>query len=351
MIRSAPPIHHEAVIPPETHQAGEADVRYADMRGAAVGTGEAAAVASTIPDVSTIDIAASEYGSHGYEGMLKELAKQLPDTKPANVPDGSDLAKLYEAKASANPNELGNAIHRIALDPKHEFFTGKGSLLVDTNARITIDPSSGNVLFNGEVHAPTGAHIIPEAPAVPAPAPEELSSALSPEQQLEQQRQEVLDRLNSQSNAGPADIELQPSTGSPAIDLTAAQEVNPNVPEATPESASSSPEASPRAAELGPNAYINAHDVPIDPDMTHGYVIEDRLYLLGGSGDLDAQAQDYALEHKTSVFVDKSYKNWLGWTTHQVIEYVPAENGEMTMVIHRGPSLVPDPKNITGRAF
>ncbi|OGG76345.1 hypothetical protein A2950_01580 [Candidatus Kaiserbacteria bacterium RIFCSPLOWO2_01_FULL_55_19] len=96
----------------------------------------------------------------GYEGMLQDLMKQLPDTKPENIPDGSDLAKLYEAKAGGDPREIGNAIHRIAME--HKFFAEGASARIDVGAQMTVDPQSGSILFNGEVQAPAGVRMIPD---------------------------------------------------------------------------------------------------------------------------------------------------------------------------------------------
>ncbi|MDO8683463.1 MAG: hypothetical protein Q7N50_08280, partial [Armatimonadota bacterium] len=119
----------------------------------------------TMPEMPTVGASA-----HGYEGMMKDLLKHLPDTRPENIPDGSDLAKLYEAKASADPEEVGRAIHRIAME--HKFFTDNTSFRVDVGAHMSAD-AHGNVLFNGEIQAPAGAHMIPEVPVV--------SSAYHPE--------------------------------------------------------------------------------------------------------------------------------------------------------------------------
>ncbi len=163
-----------------------------------------APAAATAPAIEMPIVNAS---SHGYEGMIKDLLKHLPDTKPANIQDGSDLAKLYEARASTDPKEIGREIHRIAMDNKHEFFTAKGNFRVDVGAHMTAD-ADGNILFNGEVHAPTDAHFTPayhpeaptatatETPAIPEslrgiapadyPAPEvpHLESAPVPEDAL-----------------------------------------------------------------------------------------------------------------------------------------------------------------------
>lgn len=132
---------------------------------------------------------------------------------------------------------------------------------------------------------------------------------------------------------------------------------NPEIPPVSVDDSIVQPAAQPEVSSvpsvegLGPHEYLNSLGTPVDPDVPHIYESAKGVYVFGGDKALDAQAQDYALEHKVSVFVDKSFKNWLGWTTYRVIEYAPTKDGPLAMVIHNGASLVPDPKNFTKRVF
>ena len=73
----------------------------ADVQAAALRATESNVASVTSPEILTT-VGAS---SHGYEGMLKDLIKQLPDKPPTDMKAGSDLAKLFEAKA--NPESIG----------------------------------------------------------------------------------------------------------------------------------------------------------------------------------------------------------------------------------------------------
>jgi hypothetical protein len=125
----------------------------------------AAAGAHEVAAAAKVEMPTVGASSHGYEGMLKDLIKQLPDKPPVGMKEGSDLAKLFEAKA--NPESIGTAIHKLAMD--HKFFTDQGSFRIDTSAHMSVDPH-GNILFNGEVQAPAGVHFTP-ALSAEAPAP------------------------------------------------------------------------------------------------------------------------------------------------------------------------------------
>jgi hypothetical protein len=103
--------------------------------------------------------------------------------------------------------------------------------------------------------------------------------------------------------------------------------------------------------EIGPHAYLNGYGTPINPDVAHGYLSAKGIYLFGGDKALDVQAQNYALEHHVSVFVDKSYKLFGLIHVSRVVEFAPTDSGPPAMVIHTDPSLVPDPKNFTKRIF
>ncbi len=67
------------------------------------------------------------------------------------------------------------------------------------------------------------------------------------------------------------------------------------------------------------------------------------LFAYGGGDAAETSAQEFALEHHASVFVDKSYQ-FLGIKIPRVIEFVPTDTGAPAMVIHNDSSLVPDIK-------
>ncbi|HVB20221.1 MAG TPA: hypothetical protein VNF51_03010 [Candidatus Paceibacterota bacterium] len=145
---------------------------------------------------ATKGIAASEMptvgvSSHGYEGMLKDLMKHLPDTKPANIPNGSDLARLYEAKA--NPGLLEKTMYELAKD--HKFLVGGESVRIDPTAHMTIvdgqlhltDAAHPEGVFDAAsdmhiLHPHTDAHFIsaPQAPHAEASAPEAITVPPAP---------------------------------------------------------------------------------------------------------------------------------------------------------------------------
>ncbi|MDP1689806.1 MAG: hypothetical protein Q8L52_01205 [bacterium] len=143
-----------------------------DHSAAAAGEAAAATPAFEAPVVGA--------SARGYEGMLQDLMKQLPDTRPEGLNPKSDLARLFDAKA--DPGE----IHRLAID--HDFFKG-GSVRIDPSAQMTI--------INGELKFTDALH--PEG--VINAASDMRITAEAPAEDLAQQRQEVLDRLMSQANA------------------------------------------------------------------------------------------------------------------------------------------------------
>ncbi|MDO8683524.1 MAG: hypothetical protein Q7N50_08590, partial [Armatimonadota bacterium] len=110
----------------------------------------AAAAAEEVADkIVTPEILTVGASSRGYEGMLKDLINKLPDNPPADMKPGSDLAKLFEAKA--NPGTINTEIHKLAMS--HKFFTDGvdgGSIRIDPSAQITI--VDGQIKFTDAAH-------------------------------------------------------------------------------------------------------------------------------------------------------------------------------------------------------
>ena len=134
----------------------------------APGAVEAPAIATehAVTSVITPDISVGA-SSHGYEGMLKDLIRQLPDKPPAGISPDSDLAKLLEAKA--NPYSINAVIHKLAQE--HGFFGDKGSALIDQSARLSV--VNGHLQFTDSLHpsgmenAAANMHVTPNAIPVP----------------------------------------------------------------------------------------------------------------------------------------------------------------------------------------
>jgi hypothetical protein len=136
--------------------------------------------APPVAAVTQIEMPTVSASSHGYEGMLKEMMKKLPDERPHGLDPKSDLARLFDAKT--NPGEL----HRLALD--HKFAVHDGSVRIDSSAKMTID-ADGNVHLSDakhlsgmtdavkdmkvlHPHVPMETVVQHEAPVAPAAAPE-----------------------------------------------------------------------------------------------------------------------------------------------------------------------------------
>jgi hypothetical protein len=215
--------------------------------------------------------------SHGYEGMLKDLVKHLPETKPQGIADGSDLAKLYAAKGSADPEELGKAIHRIAMN--HKFFTDQGSFRVDIDAHMTVD-NNGAILFNGETDAPASAHYNPDAHKLPvAPASEGTPQTTPIDSAPASPNPEVVP-------AAPSDISKPPAEAVPVPEnLAHTQEITAGV----------------IAASIAANSY----GVKVSPAESHIYMDESKLFVHGGSPDeRKKQAAEYLKVHPSDVIYD-----------------------------------------------
>lgn len=278
--------------------------------------------------------------AHGYEGMMKDLFKHLPDTKPENIPDGSDLAKLYEAKANADPEAIGRAIHRIAMDPNHKFFTGEGSFRIDTGAHMTVDAHTGNILFNGEVQAPVNAHftqtlpteapvahvaeplstvtpaeaaegiVIKEMPAEPSVVPAEMPPTPAPEVQPLSAKTVITPDTTVTTVNAPESIN-EPYVETPPVHAAETIAAQPPAPEAT-----SIPETSthPALGEVNPDFKVNALGLPVD--ISHANVYLDKLgntICFGGSvGNCARKAFEIvAKDHSAVVYFDSTPRGLL----------------------------------------
>ncbi len=156
--------------------------------------------------------------------------------------------------------------------------------------------------------------------------------------------EDVLSTETDEVEEPEASTELAAPTPEASVEQTAPAPEAPSAVEPPPtESVAPSP-----TVETGPNVFVNDHGISVDPDVTQAYLSADRVYLFGGDVT-DAQAQEYAMKNRVSVFVDKSYKIFGLYDVHRVVEFVPAESGPPVMVIHNGPSLIPDPKTFTKR--
>ncbi len=342
----------------------------------------------------------------GYEYMMKRVWEQLQDLKeqgldPSQYDKGTDIRQLLDA----NPKDIDALVHNLASDKAHGFFNPDGtSIRIDADARMTIG-SDGQLHLIDPIHgdmtrAVEGMRTTPVYPAafttqptieVPAQGLGEEARLPYPGVPIEQAPAPVEDAVRtpvtpsaSETAAwqGPDGQVWRDSSGNPIRSGFSAEQMAPtpevSAPVETAPPAAETPATSlptedisdrepiptvdltqgqqssipteSAAGEMGPNAFVNNYGTLVDPDVTHVYQSAKGLYMFGG-GDLDTQAEEYAAKNHASVFVDKSYKNWLGWTTSRVIEYVPTEDGPPTMIIHNGPSLVPDPKEFTKRIF
>ena len=159
----------------EVHQAAQTDVRYSDMAIEKAAAAPAAAAGETATAATVIETGAS---SRGYEGMLQNLMKQLPDNPPENLDPKSDLARLFHAKV--DPGE----IHRLAID--HDFFKG-GSVRIDPSAHMMI--VGEELKFTDALHLEGITDAAPDMRIMP-----EASAAVPVAETFDLERQEVFDR-------------------------------------------------------------------------------------------------------------------------------------------------------------
>ncbi len=370
MLGHQAPVHgHEAVGTISHPSAITSEVA---QPAAAAAAGEP--LAAHLPEMSTVGAS-----SHGYEGMLKELWQRVHEPgfhAPENLDENSDLAQLLKADEAS----LDKVVHEMSGSRDvggihgHHFFNPDGtSVRIDADAHMTIG-------LHGEIHLEQGGHDFvdapSEAPTVPVPHPkappaplashpETPTSVSAAHPSAPEAAHEVNPVTGLVDEQPPAPVEtatpqpvtqvhdtLVDSSGTPVVDSqgmpvrTGSYEPSTHAAPAAEHGASVPEDHTAVSAAEHPSVFV-------DPNTPHIYSTPDnRLYVFGGPADaLDAQAQEYALKHHVSVFVDKSYK-LLGFIdTPRVVEYASQPDGSVVMVVHSGPSLVPDPQKFTERVF
>ena len=339
-------------------EAGTQAPQPAAAAAAGVHGSEASAAKVEMPSVGA--------SSHGYEGMLKNLSKELHKhnlTLPPNADSKSDLYKLFHAK----PGELDKVVHQIAL--KHHAFQGGTSVSIDPSAHMTID-AHGQVHLGGAAHhdatdvsswahkAPAhhhqspAAHHAAEAPkeahrvtVLPPPEHHATVSHLPPlESHVAQQpAAELPHAAHAQSPEAPRDGDWG------AFGVGRHYSVMPSEP-----AAHTAPATHHAAAPASHAASVETHtSVPVNLKEPHVYLdSKGHFYALGGKGaQIDKLAQDYALKHRVPVTVDASYKFLGRIFTPRAVEYVPNAKGTLDQVFLKGPMAVPDLKSIIKRVF
>ena len=337
----------EAPAPAPAQSAFQAEVRavdnqiaaaqMADARAQAAGVGLPESPPSTVPDISV-----EATPGKGYEFMAKRLWEQLQTQNlDANkFAEGSDMRRLVEA----TPQDIDKVVHDIAKE--HGLFKTEGNLAgssvqINLGDKLTFNADGSLEVSNGQtyVNAPEGARVtLPlqaEAPVIGLTPEMQPMTDYGAEPAL--QRQEIVSPPDKIAGPDLTSEQIEQERMRLQEDADAA------------ETAAQQPPASLEGA--GPNAFVNSHDVIVNPDATHGYESAKGVYMFGG-GALDEQAQKYVLKNHVSVFVDKSYKVLGLINVSRVVEFVPTEDGSVAMVIHNNQSLVPDPmKDFTKRVF
>ncbi len=299
----------------------------------------------------------------GYEEMAYKLGHELYNQYPHGLPNefaNSDAAKLWEAiqqDGTQGHEHLNAALNQLATG--HHFLNPDGtSALVGKDAGLTFD-AHGNLSFSDAHQASisnatkgmsttsayhpevSAAHEASAAPAEVTPVP--THTVLPPHP------------ATSKPTVVPtSDNIVRDGAGHPVLDGSG-NPVHEGVYQQTPGYVSTPPPA-PAHPSLevlhvtsGHEVFTNIHNVPVNLHNTHGYLDGGKIYVLGGN-KIDTLAQDYALKHHVSVFVDKSYKLMGLIKVPRVIEYAPTDRG-LAMVVHHGPSLVPNPEDFTKRVF
>lgn len=317
-----------------------------------------------MPTMPTIDASSG----HGYEYMAKRLWEELHARGiklPANASPHSDLARLLSANDEASLNKV---VHQIASDSGHAFFHTDGtSVRIEPGTHMTIGTDGQIHLSIGKenfVHAPANVHVTP--PFQTEVPTQTLSTEMKPHSEnmiansniYQAPEVGLINKITPTEQVihSPTVIEhvTQPvSNDSFVHDGTGGVvhdgEGNPVYEGGTHHQIPSHVRAS--VSEHG--VFTNAHNIPVNLNETHGYSDKDGvLYVMGGNKDIiDTRAQDYALAHHVPVFVDKSYRLLDVINVPRVVEYIPTNNGSLEMVIHSGPSWVPNPKDFTKRIF
>lgn len=159
------------------HRSPEVKTGVAGPRPASVGGSGPGATARAVAEAGEMKPEGAEAlnlsvgaSSHGYEGMLKDLMKHLPENPPAGMDPDSDLARLFEAKA--DPARVGKILHDLATE--HKFAVGGGSVRIDPSAHLSIG-KGGELLFSDATHTDIVSAVEnmkvlrPHAPLAPAP--------------------------------------------------------------------------------------------------------------------------------------------------------------------------------------
>ncbi len=295
----------------------------------------------------TVDAASG----HGYEYMVKRLAEELHDKDvklPAGVNQNSDLAKLI----SADKGSLDDVVHRIAID--HGFFKADG-------ASVRIDPSAHMTIINGQVHLDDAMHS--DIVHTTGDMDMHLTPPYHPEEVVPHHLVEETVPLSqpvehvAATNPQPLPIAIEHAPV-PTIDDSVVHDGTGGVvhdAEGNPVYAGTHHHTFDHVSTPvpGQEVFTNAHNIPINLTETHGYSsVKGIIYVMGGNkAIIDTQAQNYALSHHVPVFVDKSYKFLGTINVPRVVEYVPTSNGSLEMVIHHGPSLIPNSEDFTKRIF
>ncbi len=260
---------HASSVPDATPPPAPPEVPQAAATAApAAEAAPAVAAPAPIAEAPVVSVGAS---SHGYEGMLKDLIKQLPDQPPAGMQANSDIERLFDAKA--HPEKINGVIHRLAMD--HKFFGEGGSVVIDKSAHLSIgadgalhfsDAAHGDIVNAAEGMKLSGAPHI-EAPVPSAPVPED------------------------------AHIEAQPPPSVETNDLTAAQEAH---------------EAAVNAANVPTPAPALAPEAPVVHDGS-GNAIRDGSGNLIHSGSYEQAADvvrnNYGLDvpvKETHLYIDSA---------------------------------------------
>lgn len=273
--------------------------------------------------------------SHGYEGMLKDLMKHLPENPPAGMDPDSDLAKLFEAKA--DPARVGKILHDLAKE--HKFAVGSGSVRIDPSAHLSIG-KSGELLFSDATHTDIVSAVEnmkvlqPHAPVAPA-SPIGVAGAESPINGLDLPSDTGASVGKAVSDATPPPASLAPdltvvrtgsggtlvdSEGHPvhSTDFAQYSEQTPApVSDATPnpvpeqgapggvksEEAGSIPEHSPSATEQA-DSIINAFNIEVPTSEPHIYADTGGEHLLVYGGTSTERAKtilEYLLKNPDKV--------------------------------------------------
>jgi len=200
----------------------------ADVQAAALENG-------AIPNLSGLAVDATP--GQGYEYMMKQLAKQLHehplDLKTLNdLPADSDIRRLASVMDS-NPANLGKTVHDLAIE--HGFFKDGASIQIDLSSRLAFD-NDGQLAFSDAVHrtpfsgAPVGFAV---TPPLEAAAPQDLGG-IAPGNfgPAGEAPSTGVEAASNAAAVGPIEVTLQQPEGPAVVDLTAAQDLNPNVSQA-----------------------------------------------------------------------------------------------------------------------